>query len=157
MSIANGKYSLQTIVLRDTYFQLNQVESGAIGDMIIKTDTISCRYHQNSKNELVRVPPKYSVSGEQYYDPADMLESMRAFYHATPAVYQSLCDLIDRNLNALGRQQDKTYKCKKVPVNIANTSTTNIHINIPINVPVIPDERYALIYQIIAEYSNTWL
>jgi hypothetical protein len=170
MSIANGKYSLQTIVLRDTYSQLNNMwqtdhmnqqssdksgesDESCVGgsmftDMITKTDTIISRYHQNSKNELVRVPKKYSVSGDQYYDPADMLESMRAFYHATPTIYQSLCDLIERNINALGKQQDKSYKCKKVTVNIANTL---------INVPVIPDDRYALIYQIIAEYSNTWL
>ena len=162
MSIANGKYSLQTIVLRDTYSQLNNMwQNGQqnyqnldnsadtmFTDMITKTDAIISRYNQNSKNELVRVPKKYSVSGDQYYDPGDMLESMRPFYHATPAIYQSLCNLIERNLNALGRQQDKIYTCKKVSVNIVNTI---------INVPVIPDDRYALIYQIIAEYSNTWL
>lgn len=160
MSIANGKYSMQTIVARDTYIQLNYMwdketmnldESNmepSITSIIAKSVDIFTNYQNNSKKELVRVAKKRSVNGEEYYDPADILESMRAFYYAPIKVYKSLCALIERNLNVLGRQFDKKYKCHMVDVRIDNEV---------VSVPVIPDDQYQLVYQIIAEYSNTWI
>ncbi len=157
MSIANGKYSLQTIILRDTYKQLNNLSQLCNDDnnasattlgLISGAESIYNEYHTNSKNELVKVAKKQAISGEAYYDPADILESMRPFYYAPLRVYLALCDLIYRNITCLGRQTDKAYQCPKVQVRVG----TEI-----VNVPVIPEEHYYLVYQIIAEYSNTWL
>lgn len=157
MSIANGKYSLQTIILRDTYKQLNNLSQLGNDDNSTSDTTLGLisgakiiynEYHTNSKNELVKVAKKHAISGEAYYDPTDMLESMRPFYYPTPLVYLALCDLITRNITCLGRQTDKTYQCPKVQVCVG----TEI-----VNVPVIPEEHYYLVYQIIAEYSNRWL
>jgi len=150
MSLANGQYSLQSIVTRDTNAQLEAIDMKMydslnvdIIDMIEQSNNIITNYNQKSEKELVKVAKKYSSKGDEYYDPADMLESMRAFYYASVDVYKKLCNLIERNINALGRQTDKTFKCDMIQKNI-NGET--------VQVPVISDDNYLLIYQIIAEY-----